>query len=136
MSSYGNPPPLAAVPVQSSPTPYNPSFLANTYDRAIGNSTFVLKTTGTTDPDDSVVMPLHQIPGVKRAIIAIEAAEGAAKGAVLARIWMDGTYPSQSEGLPLKDGGVIEIVGTYNVLNTRIISADDKAHTIHIQYFN
>ncbi|MBC8051873.1 MAG: hypothetical protein H7Y13_02295 [Sphingobacteriaceae bacterium] len=138
MAQLGKPPVLSAVPVILEPVPFSASFLANSRERAIANGTFQLNTSTTPDlePGESMVMPLHLLPTANSVILSIEAAEGAAEGAVLARLWQDGTYPTINEGLPLKDGGVIEIQGSLNIQNTRIISADDKAHTIQVQYFS
>lgn len=103
---------------------------------AVSNSTVQLWTTGTLPINTNLVMRLHQQNSYKSAMIVLEAAAGADKDAVLARFWQDGTHPSNVKGLPLKHMGVIEIRGQENVRNFRIITADDRPHTINIQYFN
>lgn len=130
------PEPIPATESGTTPVPAAaPSLLANNRTRAITNSTFVLNTSSTTPVAENRVMRLHNRTPAQMALIVLEAGAGAAPGAVLARFWMDGSHPSASNGLQLKEGGVYEVVGSENILNFRIVSADDKPHVLQVQYF-
>lgn len=127
-------PPLIPETADPGPKSYTPFPKAN-QELALTNATIQLYTTGTVPPDTNMVMQLHQGNTYNSALITLEAAPGADKDEVLARFWQDGTHPTNARGLPLKHMGVIEVRGFANVKNFRIITADDRAHTIQIQYF-
>lgn len=120
---------LDPVPVSHKPNPYGPT------EDGLCNATFQLWSTGNLPTNTNMVMQLHQKGEYKSAIITLEAAAGADKDAVLARFWQDGTHPTNTNGLPLMHMGVIEIKGFQNVKKFRIISADNRSHTLNIQYF-
>jgi hypothetical protein len=124
---------VADLDVQTLPTPGVPSLLNNAKERAIGNATGVLSTVGGAE-SVGALPGNHQ--GVATAILVLEAAQGATPGAIIARIWQDGTHPTTGKGLPLTNGSLIEIIGLDNIQNTRIISVDGLAHKIQVQYFN
>jgi hypothetical protein len=129
---------VPAPPIPATENPNPKSYTVNPFQNTeigITNATFQLWSTGTLPPNTNLVMKLHQQTTYKSAMITLEAASGANKDDVLARFWQDGTHPSNTNGLPLKHMGVIEIRGTENVKNFRIITADDKPHTINVQYF-
>lgn len=111
-----------------------PGLLSNVRSRAISNATFVLNTSTTTPSGENKVMQLHRIQA-SSVLVILEAAAGAVPGTVLARFWQDGSHPSTTNGLHLKDGGVVEIIGAENVTNFRIVTADDRPHRIQVQYF-
>ncbi len=133
--TINTPPP--PIPDTDEPTPksYSPMSFMPT-ETGVTNATFQLWSTGNLPSNTNLVMRLHQLGNYKSAMIVLEAAEGADKDEVLARFWQDGTHPSNVKGLPLKHMGVIEIRGQENVKNFRIVTADDRSHTINIQYFN
>lgn len=126
-------PPNISDLLNPNPVGYAPIPFAN-LQSALNNATFQLYTSGTVPVNINKVMSLHQNTTANNAIITIEAAPGANKDDVLARFWMDGSHPSNTNGLPLKHMGVFEVVGRTNVQNFRIISADDFPHTIQVQY--
>jgi len=118
------------------PTPVaGSSILGNVRSRAITNTTFNLFTTATVPVGKNVVMPLHNTTQAKRAIIVLEAAPGAAQNAIIARCWMDGSFPTPERGLQFKDGGVIELTSAEDILNFRIITCDNRPHVVQVQYF-
>ena len=127
-------PPVIAANDNPAPVGY-PPFAFTNLQNALTHSTLTLFTEATRNGNNKVMM-LHQNTNANRAIVVLEAAAGADKTAVLARFWMDGSHPSNTEGLPLKDMGVFEIVGVTNVKNFRIITADDRAHILQIQYLS
>lgn len=103
-------------------------FLTANVKRAIGNASLRLNSDSPT--------PLPNIPtGAQSAIFVIEAAPNT-QGTVLARFWSDGTWPDTISGLPCYDGSPIEIIGSYDVNNTRIFSADGLNHKINVQYYS
>ena len=129
------PPGILAAEPGATPMPIAaPSLLGNVRSRAISNATFVLNTSGTTPVGENLVMQLHRIQA-SSVLIILEAAAGAVAGAVLGRFWQDGSHPSTTNGLHLKDGGVVEIIGSENVTNFRIVTADNRPHRIQVQYF-
>ncbi|WP_113636108.1 hypothetical protein [Nubsella zeaxanthinifaciens] len=127
-------PPLIPDTANPAPKSYKPFPKAN-QELAITNASFPLYTTGTVPADTNLVMQLHQGNNYNSALITLEAAPGADRDEVLARFWQDGTHPTNSRGLPLKHMGVIEVRGFENVKNFRIITADDNAHILQVQYF-
>jgi hypothetical protein len=132
--TINNDPPLIPATDDPGPKSYTPFPKAN-QENALTNSTLVLYTAGSVPLNTNMVMQLHQQGNYSSALITLEAAQGADKDEVLARFWQDGTHPTNSRGLPLKHMGVIEVRGFQNVKNFRIITADDRAHTLQIQYF-
>lgn len=120
--------PAAVPPAPSAAAAATQGFLASARKRASGHSTATFPATG-------VVMLPNIAPGCTSAILIVEAATGAAQGAVLARFWSDGLWPTALEGMPVYDGSVIEIIGYDDVINTHLISADGLAHKLNIQYF-
>lgn len=130
------PPIIAVTELGEVPTPaIGPSIMGNVRARAITNTTFNLFTTGTTPAGANLVMPLHNRTQANRAIIVLEAAPGAAQNAIIARCWLDGSFPTPERGLQFKDGGVIELTSASDILNFRIITCDNKAHVVQVQYF-
>lgn len=131
------PPIIEDTELSPTPTPISAgSLLGNTRQKATTNATFQLPTSTTTTATQSKVMRLHQGTRANMALIVCEAHQDAQAGSVIARFWQDGSAPTPSNGLPFKDGGVIEIIGSENVENFRIITADDTAHTVQVQYFS
>ena len=120
---------LDPAPVSHKPNPYGNS------EDGLCNATFQLWSTANLPPNTNLVMQLHQKGDYKSAMITLEAHADADKSEVLARFWQDGTHPTNTKGLPLMHMGVIEIKGFQNVKKFRIISADNRSHTINIQYF-
>ncbi|RFZ84764.1 hypothetical protein DYU05_03930 [Mucilaginibacter terrenus] len=104
-------------------------FLTASVKRAIGNGTMRLDATKT-----CVLPPIT--PGAQSAIMVMEPAPGATPGRVLARFWMDGTWPGVASGLPIYEGSIIEIIGLQDLTNTRIISTDGLQHKLNVQYFS
>lgn len=127
-------PPLVAVGPNPAPVGYAPSNFSN-LQNALTHTTLTLLTAATQGPNNKVMM-LHQNTNANRAIVVLEAAAGADKTAVLARFWMDGSHPTNTTGLPLKDMGVFEIVGSVNIQNFRVITADDRPHVLQVQYIS
>ena len=129
------PPVLETIELSPVPLPNSPSILGNVRQRALTNGTFQLPTSATISGTQSKVTRLHQGTQANLAIVLCEAHPDALPGAILARFWQDGSSPSPTNGLHFKDGGVIEIVGNQNIENFRIITADDLAHVLQVQYF-
>lgn len=122
------------APTPGEPTAYQVAPLGNRGETASTNTTFLLNTNTTTPAGENKVMQLHQKTNSNSALIVIEANEDATPGAILARFWMDGSLPDPNKGLPLKDCSVFEVIGASNIKNFRIISADDLAHKVQVQY--
>lgn len=126
------------LPVGYVPDPQTPSgsVINFTGRRALSHATFQLYTAAAAAAvPANQAQKLHDIPAAGYAMLVLEAAPGAVAGAVLARYWLDADLPTATEGFPIKDGEMIEITSQMNLKNFRIMSADDLAHTIQIQYF-
>lgn len=76
-------------------------------------------------------IPIANAAGTS-ARIRIEAAGGAVAGAVIARYWLDGKWPTQTTGIAMYDKELIEITG---VQTARFVSADALQHILQIQIF-
>ena len=116
------------------PVAFPTALLGNKGTTGITNSTFELYCTTNVPANTNKVMMLHQGTNANAALVVIEPAEGASPNGVLARFWQDGTFPTPENGLPLKAFGVYEIIGTLNIRNFRIITADDLPHKVQVQY--
>lgn len=131
-----SPPVIPSSELGQTPTPVDGrSILGNVRNRAITNTTFSLFTTATVPVGANVVMPLHTTTQAKRAILVVEAAPGTPSNTVIARCWMDGSFPTPERGLQFRDGGVIEITSAEDILNFRIITCDNRPHIVQVQYF-
>ena len=131
--------PTAPFNDEESRTPAAPGLLPYQISErtAIGHGFAKLPTytPGTDEP------PAAALPAVNTAalfaVVTIEAAPGStAAGGRVVRFWLDGSWPTQTTGIALKDGDRYEINGSQDVANARFVSADGLAHVIQVQYFN
>nr|WP_276898508.1 hypothetical protein [Pedobacter kyonggii] len=127
-------PPAIPADQISAPENYIPAPLGNKGMVGVTNTTFLLNTNESTPVGENKVMKLHQGTYANSAIVVLEAAEGAVQNAVIARHWQDGSLPTPTDGLPMTHLSIFEIVGTENIRRFRIISADNKAHKVQVQY--
>ncbi len=98
-------------------------------NRAVGNASGLLPTTGVASLPGKNIYPAS-------ALVYLEPAVGAVAGAVLARYWLDGSFPTTEKGFPLRANEKVLIEGRFDVQNVRFISVDGRAHALQIQYFN
>jgi len=75
--------------------------------------------------------------GCTKAILSIEADDSSADKAKVARFYETGDIPNATDGMPLGDNNVYEIIGETNLSNFKLIGIEaGKTHTVQIQYFS
>ena len=116
------------------PTPIAGGFGGTYQNRAIKNTYFELPgyIIGTDIPK---AVHIPNIAGSRKAVLSIEQNGGTA-GAIIARYWLDGTWPTRTTGIPLRDKDKITIECYDDLLNCRIVSTDTNQHIIQVQLFN
>lgn len=51
------------------------------------------------------------------------------------RYWMDGSTPTASEGMPLSNLDLMDILNAQNMVNFKVIQTGAGTHTLSIQYY-
>ncbi len=88
--------------------------------------------------DDAPVVDLTAIipAGARSAVITIEAAAAEADEPRVVRFTEDGSDPTDTDGMPLGDNGTVEVKGSDNLANFKIIGITAAlTHTLHIQFY-
>ncbi len=87
------------------------------------------------DVDDNPAVSLTVPVGAKACVIVVEAGGSPANANRVARFREDGTAPTALIGMPIGDNGSVEVKGTTNMTNFKIIATEVLTHKVRVQYY-
>ncbi|QKJ28425.1 hypothetical protein HQ865_01170 [Mucilaginibacter mali] len=122
-------PPADGGELIDTPAPINNTLRLGLEKQAVGNGTCRMVA------DSGTALP--NIPGeANSAILMLEAAPDADLTATLARIWLDGTTPTEFKGLAVTHGAAFEITCRRDLVRARLFPCDGLNHLLNVQYFS